>query len=549
MRDVALGAAPVSTPQQSTTVTTSLANGWHRPRIGIYDRWAATAGCGERYMAAMARILAETSEVELIGHEAFDAARLRDALGVDLSGIGQRVVPLDSDYRSVQAVSAGYDVFINISAGDVFPALAPVNMMVVLTPGAPPMPVPGDAEPDPVGARAIPLSGLYPPDAGLDRFVRWSGPELRILLEELPATGPAAIRLVAGGMRTRGASSAEIALFDERGPLERWRLPNRRFFGITVPLPEPRPSRMMLRLETTTFRPSEHGGDDERELGLALADLSVVTTDSRKSVDYFPRPGGALARWTPRRRALWEVSTYDLLVPVSRFVDGWAKARWGRGGDPVYPPVAVERAVPVDKEDVIVGLGAFSAVGPDPAHLAMVQMFRRLCDEGLTGWRLRLAGPTDPSSRDYLREVYRAVEGYPITIHADPELASVNRWLSEARIYWDATGLGADDRVSPHPFEPFACGTVQAMAAGCVPVVYRRGSMPEIVHEGVSGLLWDTPAQCIELTRSLTADRSRRDRLAGAAAAGSVRFGEATFRARLAGITEHLAGLLAVARR
>lgn len=549
MRDVALGAAPVGIRQHPTTAVPPAARSWHRPRIGIYDRWAATGGCGERYMAAMARLLAESSEVELISHDTVDTARLRQSIGVDLSGIGQRVVPLDAEYRSVQEASAGYDVFVNVSGGDVFPALAPVNLLVLALPGPLPEPQPADAEPLPAEPRAIPLSGLYPPDQGLERFVRWSGPEVRILLDGLPESGPAAVRLVAGGMRPKGAPSAEIALTGDGQVLERWRLPNRRFFGITVPLPEPRPSRMVVRLESSTFRPCDHGRTtDDRQLGLALADLSVVTTGSRKAVDYFPRPTSTLAQWTPRRWTQWELSTYHLVLPVSRFVDGWAKAWWGRGGEPVYPPVAVEGVTPVEKEDVVVGMGPFSAGGPDPAHLVMVQMFRRLCDEGLTGWRLRLIGHTDPSSREYLRTLYRAVEGYPITIHADAPRGEVDRWLSQAKIFWDATGVGRGDRATPHDVAPFSCSVVQAMAAGCVPIAYRRGSVPEIVHEGVTGLLWDSVGQCVEATRALIADPGRRERLAGAAAAGSVRFGEATFRSRLATITGQLGEYLAAAR-
>ncbi|HSV66058.1 MAG TPA: glycosyltransferase [Mycobacteriales bacterium] len=532
---------------------------WHRPRIGIYNRWMSTLGGGERYMAALARLLAESYQVELIGHETVDLSRCRDVLGTDLTGVPQRVVPLDADYRAVQQASAEYDVFLNISQGDIFPALARVNALVVFFPGPPPPPVPGDAEPiGPLaagwpglaglaglsGPRAVPLSGLYPPEQGLERFVRWTGPELRLRLEDLPGTGPAAVRLVASGLRARGVPSAEIALHDERGLLERWRLPNRRFFGITVPLPEPRPNRMVLRLTTNTFVPAQFGADDDRELGVAVADVSVLTGSSRRHVDYFPEVGPVFRGWTPRRRALWEQSTYDLLLTVSRFGDDWTDRRWGRRGELLYPPVSVERVTPAPKRNVVLGTGAFSPGAADPGHLAMVAMFRRLCDQGLTDWELVLAGSTDPDGGAGLAAVLRAAEGYPIMVLPDPGVRALRQRYAEARIFWDATGLGVDDRLAPHAFEPFAVGAVEAMAVGCVPVAVRRASLPEIVSEGRSGLLWDTPAQCVELTRALIADPTRRDWLAEGAVAASLTFGEAAFRARLTEITTRIEHLL-----
>jgi glycosyltransferase involved in cell wall biosynthesis len=521
-------------------------------------------------MAALARQLAEHHRVELIGPEPVELAGYRDVLGVDLAGLPQRVVPLDPDYRSVQQASAGYDVFWNVSQGDIFPGLAAGNALVVFVPGPPPAPEPADADPPAglVGPRAVPLSGLYPPEAGLGRFVRWSGPELRLLLTGLPTRGPAALRLVASGLRGRGVPSAEIALYDEGGLLERWRLPNRRFFGITVPLPEPRPARMVLRLTTTTFVPARFGADDRRELGVAVADLSVLTRPTRRHVDYFPRVGPALRGWTPRRRALWEQASYDLLVTTSRFGSGWAERRWGRRGELLYPPVPVERVAPAAKQDVIVGVGPSPATGLDPGHRAMVAMFRRLCDGGLTGWRLLLLRSAGGGGR-HLDELRRAAEGYPVELVADADQATVQRGYACARICWHATGLGPEDRApddrpldncalddealgdraQPDGFEPFAAGVVAAMAAGCVPVALRRASLPEIVDEGRTGLLWDTPAQGAELTRGLVADPERRQRLAEAPRAASRRFSEAAFRSRLAELTGRLDPLVAASRR
>lgn len=521
-------------------------------RIGIYNRWLNTLGEGERYMAALAGVLAERHPVELIGHEPVEFARYQEVLGVDLAGLPQRVLPLDVDYQSVQQASADYDVFWNVSQGDIFPGLAAVNALVVFVPGPLPAPEPAGSTAEP-GAdagsgrpRVVPLSGLYQPEAGLGRFVRWSGPELRLLLTGLPTRGPAALRLVVSGLRGRGVPSAEIALYDAGGLLERWRLPNRRFFGLTVPLPEPRSSRLVLRLVTTTFVPAQFGAEDQRELGVALADLSVLTGPTRRHVSYFPQVGPALRGWTPRQRALWEQASYDLLITTSRFGQHWTERRWGRRGEVLYPPVPVERLAPAAKQNVIVAAGPFGGCGPDPGHRTMIQMFRRLCADGLAGWRLRLLGPVAAGSGEYLAELRRMAQGYPVELLADPDQAAAHRTYAQARICWDATGLGVDDQAQPDGFESFAAGVVTAMAAGCVPVVLRRASLPEIVEDGRTGLLWDTPEQGSQLTRGLIADPDRQHGLAAMARTASRRFSEATFRTRLTDLTDRLDTVLEV---
>ena len=55
---------------------------------------------------------------------------------------------------------------------------------------------------------------------------------------------------------------------------------------------------------------------------------------------------------------------------------------------------------------------------------------------------------------------------------------------------------GAAALLHPIAFaEPFGLSVVESMACGTPVVAYRRGSMPEIVDEGVTGLLVDTAAQ------------------------------------------------------
>ena len=73
--------------------------------------------------------------------------------------------------------------------------------------------------------------------------------------------------------------------------------------------------------------------------------------------------------------------------------------------------------------------------------------------------------------------------------------------------------------------EPFGLSVVEAMACGTPVIASRRGSMPEIIDDGVTGFLVDTPAEAVRaierigeidrtMVRRAIADRFTVDRMA-----------------------------------
>ncbi len=211
------------------------------------------------------------------------------------------------------------------------------------------------------------------------------------------------------------------------------------------------------------------------------------------------------------------LQSYDRIVCNSSFTRRWIKKRCEKKLpiDVLYPPCDVEQFAPGKKENIILSVGRYFVGWHNKKQLEMVRMFNKLVDGGLRGWEYHQAGSTLPGrpDQDYLKKVRDEAEGYPIHIHTDVSFEEMKSLYARSKIYWHATGLAEDELRYPERMEHFGMSTVEAMAAGCVPVVINRGGQPEIVTHGVNGLLWDTEEQMLACTRNVMEDEAYRQKL------------------------------------
>ena len=122
--------------------------------------------------------------------------------------------------------------------------------------------------------------------------------------------------------------------------------------------------------------------------------------------------------------------------------------------------------------------------------------------------------------------------GLPVEFLPNVPLQQLNDLYSRASIFWHAAGFGAGER-SPERMEHFGISTVEAMSAGCIPVVFRGGGQQEIVQEGINGLLWDTAEQLQEATTRVLDMKEEADRLSAGAIERSKEYGRGRFAQKL----------------
>jgi glycosyltransferase involved in cell wall biosynthesis len=225
------------------------------------------------------------------------------------------------------------------------------------------------------------------------------------------------------------------------------------------------------------------------------------------------------------REKLARLRSWSSPVCPSQFVREWVRERWRIPAAVVYPPSETSACQALEKTRTILTVGRFYAAGNNKKHAVMVRAFRELCDEGLSGWELLLAGGTHPRDdhQAYLREVRALADGYPVRVLTDLRFDEVVPLYGGASLYWHATGAGEDANKQPERFEQFGMTVVEAMAAGAVPLVFGGGGPAEIVRDGVDGFLW---RDATELKRRTLELISRPDLLASCRASATVRSSE-----------------------
>lgn len=257
-----------------------------------------------------------------------------------------------------------------------------------------------------------------------------------------------------------------------------------------------------------------------------LSDGSVPTTFARKNILHFQVP----FKFPPAdSRTKAKLRRYKYIICNSKFTKEFIDQSFGIDSKVIYPPVDVEAIKPQKKENLIMSVGRFSKNQLHPKKQeVLIEVFKELYKKA-PSWRLLLAGQAKKEDEKYLRSLKKSARGIGVKIIENMPIEKLRERYSRSSIYWHATGFGEDEQKNPERMEHFGISTVEAMAAGAVPVVQGKGGQKEIVEEGKNGFLWTTKAQLYETTLALIRDKESTKRLSKVAVKNSRRFSQKNF--------------------
>ena len=271
-----------------------------------------------------------------------------------------------------------------------------------------------------------------------------------------------------------------------------------------------------------------------------LSDGSIPSSLAKKNILHFQTPFIHVRGKTILNKL--KLSRFKWIICNSYFTKKFIDKTYGVKSIVIYPPVDVAKLAPEKKRNLILTVGRFTSFfenkhsfssnkqsfSSNKKQEVMIEAFKNLIDQGLSGWEFYLVGGLLESDRNYFKKLENQVSGYPIKLLPNISFSELKKYYGEAKIYWHGKGYGEDEEKNPELFEHFGISCVEAMAAGAVPIVFDGGGLREIIEDG-SGLLWQLPEDLQNLTRELIGDEDKLLRLSNGAQKRAKDFSKETF--------------------
>ncbi|WP_294431192.1 glycosyltransferase, partial [uncultured Treponema sp.] len=106
-------------------------------------------------------------------------------------------------------------------------------------------------------------------------------------------------------------------------------------------------------------------------------------------------------------------------------------------------------------------------------------------------------------SKEYIESIQKISPS--AKFYFEPSRAEIEKLYAESEIFWHAKGINEEN---PLYFEHFGITTVEAMSAGCVPIVINKGGQKEIVDDSC-GFKWNTLEELISITENLVKNHDK----------------------------------------
>jgi glycosyltransferase involved in cell wall biosynthesis len=254
--------------------------------------------------------------------------------------------------------------------------------------------------------------------------------------------------------------------------------------------------RFGINLEGINFTAKNSKGEGY-DMCLWLSDGSIPLLHARSNLIHIQMPfrdiGG---RSLLTRMKLIRIK--DVIVN-SHFTKKYIDSEFGIDSRVLYPPVDVSQFKPKHKDNIILYVGRFSQLTQSKHQDVLIKAFSKLSSQ-LSGWKLILVGGTEVGVGDYIERLTESAKGFDVAIIQKPPFSFLKVMYGRSKIFWSAAGYSENEKTHPERMEHFGMTVVEAMSAGCLPIVYNGGGHPEIVKEAINGFLYSSINELVSKT-------------------------------------------------
>lgn len=174
------------------------------------------------------------------------------------------------------------------------------------------------------------------------------------------------------------------------------------------------------------------------------------------------------------------VRRYDTIITCSEFSAEWVRKYWRKKAVVIYPYINLDdyRADSHKEDALILSVGRFfrEPHGHSKKQHVLIQALAEL-HKSNPYFSLVLAGsvlsPSDSDYVDYCKDVARDLGvGDAVTFYENADFEVLCKLYAESKFYWHANGYGSN---TPYETEHFGIVVAEAMASGCVPIIFKGG--------------------------------------------------------------------------
>jgi glycosyltransferase involved in cell wall biosynthesis len=212
--------------------------------------------------------------------------------------------------------------------------------------------------------------------------------------------------------------------------------------------------------------------------------------------------------WPRKPFAEWiHLRSYDLMLCNSSFTMEYTEQLWDypfKKMKVLHPPVWCENAPKnIDEFELAIGqkqkkilhIGRFNPGNHNKNQLIIIRSFLK-AKSHLPEWSIDLVGNvnTDPQSQSYFNECLALAEqsNGSVRIHSGLCVQKLNNLLEKAFFYVHATGADIPNTEHPERCEHLGLSILEGAAWGCIPIVYNRGGIFDLLSPGRSCLAYSS---------------------------------------------------------
>lgn len=220
---------------------------------------------------------------------------------------------------------------------------------------------------------------------------------------------------------------------------------------------------------------------------------------------------------------------YGITICNSNYTKKWLRRLWKIDSIVLNPPIDTKK-IPRKRQNIILSAGR---IAQDKNYSFMIICFKEVFGKH-KDYQYIICGEGEKSI------ITEDIANFPIKLVGGLDNRDLQEIYAKSKIFFHAKGYSKNEIREPQEFEHFGMATAEAMAQGCVPIVFNGGGQMEIVEHGESGFLFNNGKEAVGYINRIIENENLRKKLSKNAEKRAERFSTENFQKKIINLVNKL---------